>query len=270
MMVKGKMHNYFILLLLLFNFTSVFADSVIIQSTTSTRDSGLYKYLLPMYPKFDTTKIKVIAVGTGQAITNAQNCDGNILIVHDKKRENDFIASGYGNLKHELMYNDFVIVGPKADNAEISDLATVLDVFARIYDGSYPFISRSDSSGTHSAEMAIWEKLNKNPKEHSGTWYLESGQGMGPSLNIAISLNAYILTDRSTWLRFKNKRNHSILFENRSELKNTYSMIFVNHDRCTNLSENAARDLYNWLSSLDAAKLIKNYKINNEHVFYID
>ena len=270
MMVKKNMHKYLILFLFCLISSVTLADSVIIQSTTSTRDSGLYKYLLPKYPKFNTTKIKVIAVGTGQAIINAKNCDGNILIVHDRKRENDFIAGGYGNLRHELMYNDFVLVGPTEDNANISGAKTVLDAFTLIHNGSHPFISRSDSSGTHSAEMKIWKKLNLNPKEHSGKWYLESGQGMGPSLNIAISLNAYILTDRSTWLRFKNKRNHTILFENRYELKNNYSMIFVNHDRCSNLSKNSAMDLFNWLASDDAARLIKSYQIDNQSVFYID
>ena len=269
-MGKKNMHKYLILFLFCFISSVTLADSVIIQSTTSTRDSGLYKYLLPKYPKFDTTKIKVIAVGTGQAIINAKNCDGNILIVHDRKRENDFIDGGYGNLRHELMYNDFVLVGPTEDKANISHAKTVLDAFTLIYNSSYPFISRSDSSGTHSAEMKIWRKLNLNPEEYSGKWYLESGQGMGPSLNIAISLNAYILTDRSTWLRFKNKRNHTILFENRYELKNNYSMIFVNHDRCTNLSKNPAMDLFNWLASDEAAKLIKSYEINDQNVFYVD
>mgnify|MGYP002817618295 CR=1 FL=1 len=264
------MRSYFISFLLLFICSFTYANSVVIQSTTSTRDSGLYKYLLPMYPKFDTTKIKVIAVGTGQAIINAKNCDGNILIVHDRKQEDDFIDGGYGNLRHDLMYNDFVLVGPAEDKSNVSRASTVLDAFALIYNSSHPFISRSDSSGTHSAEMNIWKQLNLNPKKHSGRWYLESGQGMGPSLNIAISLNAYILTDRSTWLRFKNKRNHSILYENRYELKNNYSMILVNHERCKNLSKNSAMDLFNWLASDDAAKLIKRYQINKENVFYID
>ena len=176
------------------------SDSIIIQSTTSTRDSGLYKYLLPKYPNFEKIQIKLIAVGTGQAIMNAMNCDGNILIVHDKKREDKFMDDGYGVSRFNLMYNDFVVVGPMKDEANIKDSNSVLEVFSKIYNQNHTFVSRSDSSGTHTAEMDIWGKLDINPRSYSGKWYLESGQGMGPSLNIAISLNGYIFTDRSTWL----------------------------------------------------------------------
>ena len=259
-----------IILIFIFCGSYSFADSITIQSTTSTRDSGLYKYLLPYYPNFDKVQIKVIAVGTGQAITNAINCDGNILIVHDKEREDEFMNNGYGSSRYNLMYNDFVIVGPVIDIANIASSKSVSDVFLKIYNNNQFFVSRSDSSGTHSAEMIIWNKVNLDPVLHSGDWYLESGQGMGPSLNIAISMNAYILSDRSSWLRFNNKGKHKILYDSPSELRNDYSMILVNHDRCANLNLALSEDLYEWLKSDTAATLIENYKINDKQVFYID
>ena len=245
-----------------------YADSITIQSTTSTRDSGLYKYLLPKYPNFNDVQIKLIAVGTGQAIRNAQNCDGNILIVHDKDREDKFMANGFGSLRYNIMYNDFVVVGPKKDAAKIQDSKSILEVFSKIYSKKHIFISRSDSSGTHSAEMSIWDDIALDPSTSSGKWYLESGQGMGPSLNIAISLNGYIFSDRSSWLRFNNKGDHIILYSNPIELKNSYSMILVNHDKCRNLDLKPARDLYDWLKTDDAASLINGYKIKGQQVFY--
>ena len=259
------------LLSILFSFSFVsHASSVIIQSTTSTRDSGLYEYLLPYYPDINNVKIKVIAVGTGQAIMNAKNCDGNILIVHDKKREIKFINDGHGSDRHNLMYNDFVIIGPSSDRANIASSVGVIDAFSRIYENRHRFISRADSSGTHSSEIAIWGQLKLDPSRYSGEWYLESGQGMGPSLNIAISLDAYIFSDRSTWLRFKNKRDHKILYEKPSELRNNYGMILVNHKKCNNLDYDSSFKLYKWLASDEAAQLIKQYTIFNTKVFYID
>ena len=245
-----------------------YAGSITIQSTTSTRDSGLYKYLLPKYPNFNDVQIKLIAVGTGQAIRNAQNCDGNILIVHDKDREDKFMANGFGSSRYNIMYNDFVVVGPKKDVANIQGSESILEVFSKIYSKKHIFISRSDSSGTHSAEMSIWDDIALDPSTSSGKWYLESGQGMGPSLNIAISLNGYIFSDRSSWLRFNNKGDHIILYSNPIELKNSYSMILVNHDKCKNLDLKPARELYDWLKTDDAASLINGYKIKGQQVFY--
>ena len=249
---------------------SSYASSLIIQSTTSTRDSGLYKYLLSHYPDINKVSIKVIAVGTGQAIMNAKNCDGNIIIVHDTDRELKFMNEGYGSDRHNIMYNDFIIIGPSSDKANVSTSKSVEDAFNRIYEKKYRFISRADSSGTHSSEMDVWDRLKLDPAMYSGEWYLESGQGMGPSLNIAISLNAYTFSDRSTWLRFQNKGNHKILYENASELRNNYGMILVNPEKCPNLNHELSLKLYKWLASEDAAKLIKNYRISNTQVFYID
>ena len=256
---------YFFLLLP----SALLAETLIIQSTTSTRDSGLYKYLLPNYPDYSNLKIKVIAVGTGQAIVNARNCDGDILIVHDKEKEVDFLKNGYGIKRHDLMYNDFVIIGPAEDSLNIQISSSASEVFSKIYKGKHLFISRSDSSGTHSAEMKLWSDTQLNPRRHSGDWYIETGQGMGPSLNIAISLNGYVLSDRSSWLRFNNKKSHRILYENPEELRNNYGMILVNPGRCPNNNYSAASKLFDWLSSAEAANLIHNYNLSGSQVFYI-
>jgi tungstate transport system substrate-binding protein len=264
------MKGLFLISVLFFISFCSHASSVIIQSTTSTRDSGLYDYLLPHYPDFNKINIKVIAVGTGQAIMNAKNCDGNILIVHDKEREIKFLADGYGTDRHNLMYNDFIIIGPSTDEANIASSKSVQEAFFRIYKKKYMFISRADSSGTHSSEISIWNQLKLDPSTYSGKWYMESGQGMGPSLNIAISLDAYILSDRSTWLRFKNKQMHKIVYENSSELRNDYGMILVNHEKCKNLDYESSLKLYNWLASEEAAVIIRSYKVSNSHLFYID
>ena len=263
----NKLTNAIFIFLLAINIS--YSDSITIQSTTSTRDSGLYKYLLPKYPNFNDVQIKLIAVGTGQAIINAKNCDGNILIVHDKEREDKFVANGFGSSRFNIMYNDFVIVGPKKDAANIKGSKSISEVLSKIYTKKHIFISRSDSSGTHSAEMSIWENIGLDPTISSGKWYLESGQGMGPSLNIAISMNGYIFSDRSTWLRFNNKGDHIILYSNPVELRNSYSMILVNHDKCKNLNLKPARDLYDWLKSDEAASLIEGYKVSDQQVFYI-
>ncbi len=263
----NKLTNAIFIFLLAINIS--YSDSITIQSTTSTRDSGLYKYLLPKYPNFNDVQIKLIAVGTGQAIINAKNCDGNILIVHDKKREDKFMADGFGSSRYNIMYNDFVIVGPKKDAANIKGSKSISEVLSKIYTKKHIFISRSDSSGTHSAEMSIWNNIGLDPTKSSGKWYLETGQGMGPSLNIAISLDGYIFSDRSSWLRFNNKGDHIILYSNPIELKNNYSMILVNHDKCNNLDLKPALDLYNWLKSDYAALLITGYKLNDQQLFYI-
>lgn len=260
--------NFYILLFLFFTKISI-GDEVKIQSTTSTRDSGLYSFLLPMYPEFNLTKIKVIAVGTGQAILNAKNCDGDILIVHDKDRELSFMADGFGSKRHELMYNDYVIIGPSSDPANIINSKTANQAFFKIYNSRSKFISRSDSSGTYTFERSIWNKVGIKPRKFSGKWYLESGQGMGPSLNIAVAINAYTLSDRSSWLKFNNKRSHTILYENQAELRNEYGMILINKEKCPNTNSEAATKLFNWLASPEAQKLIEAYKINQSQVFYI-
>ena len=264
----SAMRNLLILAFCLSNFIYVSASDIVIQSTTSTRDSGLYEYLLPKYPGYNKLNIKVVAVGTGQAIMNAKNCDGDLLIVHDKNRELEFMEKGYGIQRDSLMFNDFVIVGPSKDPAKIRKSINPVDAFQSIAKSSSKFISRSDSSGTHSAESSIWKKSKINPVPSSGKWYFESGQGMGPSLNIAVAKNAYIFTDRSSWLKFKNKRNHIVLYEDKDKLKNEYGIILINYNRCNNMNYKHASLLYDWLTSDNAKIHINNYMLEGVQVFY--
>ena len=264
------MRNLYIFIFCSLYFIHVSASEIIIQSTSSTRDSGLYEFLLPQYPNYDQTNIKVVAVGTGQAIVNARNCDGDLLIVHDKERELEFMQQGYGIKRHPLMFNDFIIVGPSSDPARIKSSIKPEDVFTLIAETKSNFISRSDSSGTHSAETSIWDKTQINPSSYSGQWYIQTGQGMGPSLNIAIAKNAYIFTDRSSWLKFKNKKEHRILYSNKNRLRNEYGLILINYNRCNNIDRIDVTDLYDWLTSESAKSLITKYKIDGNQVFYID
>lgn len=263
-----KLINYFAVILLFIS-PYIFSATLKIQSTTSTRDSGFYDYILPLYPKYDDLIIKVIAVGTGQAILNSKNCDGDIIIVHDRAKEMKFISDGYGILRKDLMFNDFVLVGPRHDPAKIRNLNSVEEVFLAIANNA-KFVSRADSSGTHSAEMKIWDMVGYDPSKHSGVWYLESGQGMGPSLNIAVSTNSYILVDRSSWLKFKNKNEHTILFQNKSVLKNQYGIMLINPKRCPDMKYQESLDLYKWLLSDDAKQIIKRYRIDDNQVFFTE
>lgn len=180
------------------------APFITVQSTTSTENSGLFKYLLPMFTAKTGIEVRVVAVGTGQAIKNAQNGDGDVLLVHSKADEEKFVAEGYGVKRYPLMYNDFVIIGPAADPAAIAGGKDAVAALKRIGETKAPFVSRGDDSGTHKAELKFWAAAGIDVKAASGTWYREAGQGMGATLNIASSTNAYVLSDRATWSAFKN------------------------------------------------------------------
>ena len=245
-------------------------DKIIIQSTTSTRDSGLYEYLIPYFSNKYNINVNIVAVGTGQAIINASNCDGDLLIVHSRKLENMFIANGFGHSRRNLMYNDFIVIGPKSDPSGISSSTDIKSVFDKLSKGNSKFISRGDNSGTNESELDKWNLISFDPLKYSGKWYLESGQSMGSTLNMAISLNAYTYTDRSTWLRFKNKQNHVILYKNRNELQNNYSIIKISKDNCPDINHAGANLFYDWILSTDTKALIKSYKYNNEPMFFID
>ena len=261
-------YNNLLLLLIIFFTQNSYPSEIIIQSTTSTRDSGLYKYLLPKYPKYDSLVIKTIAVGTGQAIRNSINCDGDLLIVHDEKREVQFMKQGYGVKRHILMYNDFVIVGPDNDPAGIRKSSSPYDAFLKIYIEKSNFVSRADSSGTNAAENKIWDAAKIDPRKFSGLWYFETGQGMGQSLNIAISLDAYTIVDRSTWIKFSNKQDHRVLFSNKKLMQNPYGLILINPDKCPDNNYPQAKLLFEWLSSESTKSLINDYKISGNQVFF--
>lgn len=243
-------------------------DSLLLQSTTSTANSGLYDYLLPHYRERSGIQVHVVAVGTGQAIRNAGNCDGDVLLVHAKAAEQQFVADGYGVERYDLMYNDFVLIGPADDPAELQGSANITDALAAIASRNAVFTSRGDNSGTHKKELQLWSLASIDAQGASGTWYRETGSGMGATLNITIGMNAYTLTDRATWLNFKNRQSHRILFEGDERLFNQYGVILVNPDRCPRTKADAGQDFINWLTGEDGQRLIAGYKLNGEQLFY--
>ena len=245
-----------------------FADSIIVQSTTSTKNSGLYDYLLPKASTDTGIKVNVVAVGTGQAIKNAQRCDGDVLLVHAKPSEERFVSQGFGIERFDLMYNDFVIVGPAEDPASISGSNNVSEALKKIAVTEAIFTSRGDDSGTHKAELKLWKDSTIDPTKASGQWYRETGSGMGATLNIAVGMNAYALTDRATWTKFGNKGDHQIHVEGDQKLFNQYGVILVNPEKCPNVNAAAGQKLIDWLLSNAGQNAIASYQVNGNQLFY--
>ncbi len=262
--------RYFIIFFIsiIFDISISHSDNNIIKilSTTSTRDSGFFNYILPKFEKQFNANVYVIATGTGQAIKNAINCNGDILITHATDLEEQFVKDGFGDSRHDLMYNDFIIIGPK--NKNISDSNNILDVFKNIAKSELKFISRGDNSGTDISEKKLWELADINITNHSGSWYLETGQGMGPSLNIAIATNSFIYTDRATWLKFQNKQEHEIKFSGDERMFNQYGIVKINPDHCDNLNLMYSNLFFNWITSKHGQSLINNYKYNGHPLFF--
>ena len=243
-------------------------DFIIVQSTTSTQNSGLYDHLLPQFREKTGIEVRVVAVGTGQAIKNAQNCDGDVLLVHAKAAEEAFVAEGYGVSRSDVMYNDFVIVGPAADDAAIAGGRDVTGALAKIEAAKAPFASRGDDSGTHKKELALWRAAGIDPLDASGTWYRETGSGMGATLNIAVGMGAYAMTDRATWIAFGNKADHKILVEGDDTLFNQYGVILVNPKRCPTVKQAAGQKFIDWLLSPEGQKAIAAYKLGGKQLFF--
>jgi len=243
-------------------------QSILVQSTTSTANSGLYEFLLPKFESHSGIKVNVVAVGTGQAIKNASNCDADVLLVHAKSAEEEFVTEGFGVQRHNLMYNDFVIVGPSNDPAEIKSRKTANEALAQLANSNTIFTSRGDNSGTHKKELALWQLTNVDPTKDSGKWYRETGSGMGATLNIAIGMNAYALTDRATWIKFKNRGQHEILFEGDEQLFNQYGVTLVNSKKCPHVKATDATEFVNWLVGSSGQQLIGEYKVNGQQLFY--
>ncbi len=243
-------------------------EYIILQSTTSTQNSGLYDYILPKFTEKNDIDVRVVAVGTGQAIKNAQNCDGDVLIVHSKTSEEIFVKSGYGIYRKDLMYNDFVIIGPENDPAKVKSSDNAFEAFKKIFNERAIFASRGDESGTHKAEIKIWNNLNMNTNDFSGGWYRELGLGMGATLNVAVQMDAYVLSDRATWLAFKNKRQHLILFEGDESLFNQYGIIPVNPNKCPSVKTNLSKIFIDWMLSMEGQNYISSYKKNGQQLFF--
>jgi tungstate transport system substrate-binding protein len=243
-------------------------QSILVQSTTSTQNSGLYEYLLPLFEKTSNIKVNVVAVGTGQAIKNAENCDGDVLLVHAKPAEEKFVDEGYGTARTDLMYNDFVIVGPTDDPAGVTGMDDAPAALTKIAKAEALFASRGDDSGTNKKEIALWKEAGIDPSTASGGWYRETGSGMGATLNSGIGMGAYVLTDRATWINFANKQDYKIEVEGDDDLFNQYGVIPINPAKCPSVKTDAVKTFVDWLLSDDGQSAIAAYKVDGQQLFF--
>lgn len=241
---------------------------VLIQSATSPSDAGLYRHLLPALESDTGIDVRVVAVGSGQAFKNASNCDADIVITHDAEGEEAFIRDGYGTIRHDLMYNDFLIVGPEADPARLRAAQSVTDALRRIASTQSTFISRGDDSGTHRKELQSWHDTGIDPATSGQRWYREVGSGMGATLTIAAELSAYTLSDSATWTRFGNKTGVAVAFSDTEDLHNPYAIIPVSNLTCPSVNDTAAAKVVAWFLSPRGQKQIANYRINGRPLFF--
>jgi tungstate transport system substrate-binding protein len=251
--------------------TPVYAQdkSIVVSSTTSTQDSGLFGYILPLFKEKTGIDVKVIAQGTGQALDTGRRGDSDVVFVHAKSAEEKFLAEGEGVKRYPVMYNDFVLIGPKSDPAGIKGMKDIAKALQTIKDKQADFISRGDRSGTHIAELALWNKdAGIDIEKEKGPWYKSIGQGMGAALNTAGASNGYVLSDRGTWLSFKNKGDLQILVEGDKRLFNQYGVMLVNPAKHPNVKKELGQAFIDWLISPEGQKAIASYKINGEQLFY--
>jgi tungstate transport system substrate-binding protein len=244
------------------------ARFIVLASTTSTRDSGLLASILPRFEARTGIEVRVVAVGTGRAIALAERGDADVLLVHDTASEERFVREGFGIARHPIMYNDFVIVGPADDPAGIRGLPGAAEALARIAAAREPFLSRGDDSGTHKAEMRLWAETDADPRAASGTWYRETGNGMGATLNTAAELGAYTLADRGTWLSFRNPGDLELLVENDPRLHNPYGAIVVSPERHPHVKAEAAQTFVDWLRSEEGRRAIASYRVKGQPLFF--
>jgi len=244
------------------------ADSaILVQSTTSTKNSGFYDYILPKFKSDTGIIVNVVAVGTGAAIKNARNCDADILLVHSPEHEQKFVADGYAEKRYDVMYNDFIVVGPGADPSGLSEMRDIILAFEKIALTGTKFASRSDNSGTHSKELSIWREARLNPEAGSGKWYFETGSGMGTTLNTAVGMNAYTLVDRASWHSFSNKHDFRIILEGDKRLFNPYSIMLISKDKCPAVKSSEGQLFIDWLISEKGQNAISQFTINGRQVF---
>ncbi len=244
--------------------------SIVVASTTSTQDSGLFDYLLPLFKKKTGITVKVVAQGTGQALDTGRRGDADVVFVHAKSQEEKFLADGQGVKRYPVMYNDFVLIGPKNDPAGIKGMKDVAKALRTIKAKQASFISRGDRSGTHTAELKLWKDAGIDIEKDRGPWYKPIGQGMGAALNMASASNAYVLSDRGTWIHFKNKHDLAILVEGDKRMFNQYGVMLVNPAKHPNVKTELGQEFIDWLISPEGQKAIANYKVNGEQLFYPD
>src|SRR3979490_2596622 len=241
--------------------------SIVVASTTSTQDSGLFGYLLPVFNAQTNIEVKVIAQGTGQALDTARRGDADVVFVHAKSQEEKFLAEGFGVKRFDVMYNDFVLIGPKSDPAGVKgkDIQTALKA---IQAKAAPFVSRGDKSGTHSAELALWKQADIDIAVVKGPWYREIGQGMGGALNTAGAMNGYVLSDRGTWISFRNRGDLEIVVEGDKRLFNQYGVMLVNPEKYPSVKKQLGQTFIDWLVSAEGQTAIAGYKIDGQQLFF--
>ncbi|MEM9106751.1 MAG: substrate-binding domain-containing protein [Pseudomonadota bacterium] len=244
------------------------ADFIILQSTTSTQNSGLYDHLLPLFEAESDIEVRVVAVGTGQAIKNAGNCDGDLLLVHARADEEAFVIGGAGKVRRNVMYNDFVLVGPEEDPADVAGSADIAAALQKIANTRSVFVSRGDESGTHKKEMDLWHESAIDATSHSGSWYRETGSGMGATLNTATAMDAYTLTDRATWISFGNRAGHRVVLEGDDRLFNQYGVVTIDPELCPNVKSAAADEFVNWLLGDSGQAAIADYRLEGQQLFF--
>jgi len=267
--LKIVFKNIYLSLFLLVAMSATAQDKFItVASTTSTEQSGLFKHLLPVFEKKTGIQVRVVALGTGQALDIARRGDADVVFVHDKEAEEKFLAEGFGVRRFEVMYNDFVLVGPKSDTAKIAGGKDILAAYKKIAESKAPFASRSDKSGTHAAELRLWKEAGVDPQTGKGTWYRETGSGMGPTLNTASAMNAYAFTDRGTWLSFKNRGELAILVEGDQRLFNQYGVMLVNPAKHAHVKKEFGQAFVDWVVSPDGQQTIAGYKIGSDQLFF--
>ncbi len=241
---------------------------IVVASTTSTQDSGLFGYLLPRFKEKPGIDVKVVAQGTRQALETGRRGDADVVFVHARPQEEKFVAEGFGVKRLPVMYNDFVLIGPKQDPAGVKGSNDVVAAFKAVAKKGAPFVSRGDKSGTHMAELNLWKAADLDPTRHKGDWYREIGQGMGAALNTASSMNAYVLADRGTWISFKNRGDLDILVEGDRRLFNQYGVILVNPAKHPQVKKDLGQAFIDWLVSPEGQKVIADYKIDGLQLFY--
>ncbi len=243
-------------------------DFILVQSTTSTQNSGLFDHILPRFTRRTGTEVRVVAVGTGQAIANAMNCDGDVLLVHARAREDQFVAEGYAARRHDVMYNDFVVIGPAADPAGIAGSMDVKAAFAAIAAAEAPFASRGDDSGTHLAELSLWTALGIDVKAASGRWYRETGSGMGATINTAVGMGAYALTDRATWSSYGHKGDFGVMVQGDPLLFNPYGVMLISPEKCPSVKAEQGQAFIDWLVGPEGRAAIASFEIGGEQQFF--
>ena len=241
---------------------------ITVASTTSTEQSGLFKHLLPIFEKKTGIQVRVVALGTGQALDMGRRGDADVVFVHARPLEEKFIAEGYGVRRHEVMYNDFVLIGPKSDPAKVAGGKDAVQAFQKIQKARAPFVSRGDRSGTHFAELELWKAAGIDIARDKESWYRETGQGMGPALNIASGMNAYVLADRGTWLSFKNRGQLAIAVEGDRRLFNQYGIMLVNPHKHLGVKKENGQAFIDWIISSEGQEAIAACKIGGEQLFF--